>query len=110
MHPCTTSREVVLRYRGLAFARWDDGAIFWLQRYARRTDSCYPEAFERMMQDLEVRRIRSHPLRAILYIARKRNAGLSVWCGMTSRGWMAFWILALSMLKCLRAAARSTAS
>jgi len=59
VHQCTTSREVVLRYRGLAFARWDDGAIFWLQRYARRTDSCYPEAFERMMQDLEVRR---HPL------------------------------------------------
>src|SRR3981081_250695 len=33
--------------------------FFWLQRYARRTDSCYPEAFERMMEDLEVRR---HPL------------------------------------------------
>jgi hypothetical protein len=29
VHPCVTSRAVVLRYRGLAFARWHDGAIFF---------------------------------------------------------------------------------
>jgi hypothetical protein len=29
VHPSIASREVILRYRGLAFARWDDGAIFF---------------------------------------------------------------------------------
>jgi hypothetical protein len=28
VHPSIASRDVILRYRGLAFARWDDGAIF----------------------------------------------------------------------------------
>jgi hypothetical protein len=32
VHPSIASREVILRYRGLAFARWDDGTVFfWLQ-------------------------------------------------------------------------------
>lgn len=29
VHPVLASREVVLRYRGLAFARWDDGKVFF---------------------------------------------------------------------------------
>jgi hypothetical protein len=29
VHPSVASREVILRYRGLAFARWDDGRVFF---------------------------------------------------------------------------------
>ena len=29
IHPAVASREVILRYRGLAFARWDDGRLFF---------------------------------------------------------------------------------
>ena len=60
VHPCTTSREVVLRYRGLAFARWDDGAIFFgCGDMREELTPASRGAFERMMQDLAVYR---HPL------------------------------------------------
>jgi hypothetical protein len=45
-------------------------------------------AFEHMMQDLGTYRHRWHPLRAILYIARRRNAGSNLWCATTSLVWI----------------------
>jgi hypothetical protein len=60
VHPCTASREVVLRYRGLAFARWDDGTIFFgCNDMREELTPASGAAFERMMQDLGVYR---HPL------------------------------------------------
>jgi hypothetical protein len=60
VRPCVASREVVLRYRGLAFARWDDGAIFFGCNDVREElTPASRAAFERMMQDLGVHR---HPL------------------------------------------------
>jgi hypothetical protein len=29
VHPSTPDREVVLRFRGLSFARWNDGQVFF---------------------------------------------------------------------------------
>jgi len=60
VHPCVTSREVVLRYRGLAFARWHDGAIFFgCNDMCEELTPATRGAFERTMQDLGVHR---HPL------------------------------------------------
>jgi len=60
VHPCTPSREVVLRYRGLEFARWDDGAIFFGCNDMREEMTPASRAtFERMMRDLGSYR---HPL------------------------------------------------
>jgi hypothetical protein len=111
IHPCIASREVVLRYRGLAFARWDDGAIFFGCNDMRaELTPASRAAFERMMQDLESIGIHWHRIRVTLYIGRRRNAGWSLWCATRSLAWTAFSILALFMRKCLPAAARSTAS
>jgi hypothetical protein len=60
VHSNTASREVILRYRGLAFARWDDGAIYFGCNDMR--EELTPASlvkFERMMQDLGIYR---HPL------------------------------------------------
>lgn len=60
VHPSIASREVVLRYRGLAFARWDDGTIFFgCSDMREELSPASRGAFERMMQDLGVHR---HPL------------------------------------------------
>lgn len=60
VHPSTTSREVVLRYRGLAFARWDDGRIvFGCNDMRKELTPVSRAAFERMMQNLGIYR---HPL------------------------------------------------
>jgi hypothetical protein len=60
VHPCTASREVVLRYRGLAFARWDDRTIFFgCNDMREELTSASRVAFERMMQELGIYR---HPL------------------------------------------------
>lgn len=60
VHTNTTAGEVVLRYRGLAFARWDDGNIFfgWNDMREKLTPGTRA-GFERMMQDLRFQR---HPL------------------------------------------------
>jgi hypothetical protein len=59
-HPSIASREVILRYRGLAFARWDDGAIvFGCNDMREELTAPSQAAFERMMQDLRIHR---HPL------------------------------------------------
>jgi hypothetical protein len=111
VHPSTASREVILRYRGLAFARWDDGTIFFgCNDMREELTPASRAAFERMMQDLGIYGIRWPPTRVILYLARRRNAGSSLWCATTSLAWIAFWILALFMLEYLWAAVRSTAS
>ena len=60
MHPVTQSREVWLRFRGLPFARWDDGRIFFGVSDAREElSSASLPALKRLLHDLEIHR---HPL------------------------------------------------
>lgn len=60
MHPAAQSREVWLRFRGLPFARWEDGRIFFGVNDAREelTPSSRP-TLQRLLHDLELHR---HPL------------------------------------------------
>lgn len=60
MHPVTQSREVWLRFRGLPFARWDDGRIFFGISDAREElSSASLRSLKHLLHDLEVHR---HPL------------------------------------------------
>jgi hypothetical protein len=54
IHPVAQSREVLLRFRGLAFARWDDGRVFFGCPDAREelTGSSLP-ALKNLLQELE---------------------------------------------------------
>jgi hypothetical protein len=60
LHPATQSREVWLRFRGLPFARWQDGRVFFGINDAREelTPSSHP-ALKRLLHELEIYR---HPL------------------------------------------------
>jgi hypothetical protein len=60
LHAATQSREVWLRFRGLPFARWKDGRVFFGINDAREelTSSSRP-ALKQLLNDLEVYR---HPL------------------------------------------------
>jgi hypothetical protein len=57
VHPSVQSREVWLRFRGIAFARWDDGRIFFGTNDARQelTAASRP-ALKRLLHEIEVRR------------------------------------------------------
>jgi hypothetical protein len=60
MHPVAQSREVWLRFRGLPFARWDDGRVFFGVGDAREElSSGSRSALKRQVHDLEAHR---HPL------------------------------------------------
>jgi hypothetical protein len=60
LHPVAPSREVWLRFRGLPFARWDDGRIFFGISDAREElSSVSLSALKHLLHDLEVHR---HPL------------------------------------------------
>jgi len=60
IHPVVPSREVWLRFRGLAFARWDDGKVFFGFPDAREklTPASWP-SLRRLVTELESHR---HPL------------------------------------------------
>jgi hypothetical protein len=60
VHPVAQSREVLRRFRGLAFARWDDGRVFFGCPDAREelTSSSLP-ALKKLLEQLEIYR---HPL------------------------------------------------
>ncbi len=60
IHPVAQSREVILRFRGLSFARWDDGRVFFGYPEAREelTPSTRP-ALKLLLKQLENHR---HPL------------------------------------------------
>jgi hypothetical protein len=60
VHPSVQSREVWFRFRGLAFARWDDGTVFFgtADRREKLTPSS-ADTLKRMLEDLENHR---HPL------------------------------------------------
>lgn len=60
LHPAAQSREVWLRFRGLPFACWDDGRIFFGIADPRKelSRATHP-ALKRLLHDLEVQR---HPL------------------------------------------------
>ncbi len=59
LHPTAQSREVWLRFRGLLFARWDDGRVFFEINDAREelTPASRP-ALKHLLHELEVHR---HP-------------------------------------------------
>ncbi len=60
LHPVAQSREVWLRFRGLPFARWDDGRVFFGISDAREElSSASRPALKHLLHDLEVYR---HPL------------------------------------------------
>jgi hypothetical protein len=60
VHPSVASREVFLRYRGLPFARWDDGKVYFGCNDAREElTGATRLKFERMLEGLQVHR---HPL------------------------------------------------
>jgi hypothetical protein len=60
VHPAAQSREVLLRFRGLAFARWDDGRIFFGCPDPREElKSATKPALKNLVQQLENYR---HPL------------------------------------------------
>lgn len=60
VHASASSREVFLRYRGLAFARWDDGHVFFgsPEQFKELTPSTRV-AFEELLDQLQIYR---HPL------------------------------------------------
>lgn len=60
VHPMVQSGEVWLRFRGLAFARWDDGNIFFGSgdRWKKLTSASQPDLRE-LLKELEIHR---HPL------------------------------------------------
>jgi hypothetical protein len=60
IHPAVQSSEVCLRFRGLAFARWDDGKVFFGINDAREklSPASWP-ALKRLVRNLETYR---HPL------------------------------------------------
>ncbi len=60
LHPAAQSREVWLRFRGLPFARWDNGRVFFGINDAREelTPASRP-ALQQLLHELEVHR---HPL------------------------------------------------
>ena len=60
VHPSTASREVILRYRGLAFGRWEDGRVFFGCNGAiQELTAVTRPAFARLLKDLNSHR---HPL------------------------------------------------
>jgi hypothetical protein len=60
LHPLAQSREVWLRFRGLAFARWEEGRVFFgISDTGEELSSASRPALKRLGHDLEVHR---HPL------------------------------------------------
>jgi hypothetical protein len=60
LHPSTQGREVWLRFRGLPFARWEDGRIFFGAGDCREELSAASRpALKKLLSDFELRR---HPL------------------------------------------------
>jgi hypothetical protein len=60
VHPVAQSGEVLLRFRGLAFARWDDGCVFFGCPDAReKLNDVSLQALKNLLQQLENHR---HPL------------------------------------------------
>ncbi|MGB6898687.1 MAG: hypothetical protein WBE12_08860, partial [Candidatus Acidiferrum sp.] len=60
VHPVAQSREVLLRFRGLAFARWDDGHIFFGCPEAR--EELTPASLRGLKKLLEQLETYRHPL------------------------------------------------
>jgi hypothetical protein len=60
LHPAVSSREVFLRFRGLSFARWTDGRVFFGANDPRQElTPAAQQALARLMHDLKTYR---HPL------------------------------------------------
>jgi len=60
LHPVAQAREVWLRFRGLPFARWDDGRVFFgINDAPEELTPASRRALKHLLHDLEVHR---HPL------------------------------------------------
>lgn len=60
LHPAAQSREVWLRYRGLPFARWDDGRVYFgISDAPEELTAGTRSALKHVLRELEVHR---HPL------------------------------------------------
>jgi hypothetical protein len=60
LHPAVETREVWLRFRGLPFARWEDGRVYFgIGDCCEELTEASRPALKRLLQDLERRR---HPL------------------------------------------------
>lgn len=60
VHPAVQSRQVWLRFRGLAFARWDDGVVcFGTAERREKLGVASRPALQRLLNELETHR---HPL------------------------------------------------
>ena len=63
LHPAAQSREVWMRFRGLPFARWDGGRVFFGSTDARQElTSASRHALKHLLHELEVYR---HPLASV---------------------------------------------
>jgi hypothetical protein len=72
LHPSVASAEVWLRFRGLAFAKWDDGRVFFgtSDRREELTAASWP-ALKKLLRDLEtLRRSLATDTRHMLYRAQ----------------------------------------
>ncbi len=60
LHPAAQTGEVWLRFRGLPFARWEDGHVFFgISDCRKELTRASRQALKRLLQDLELHR---HPL------------------------------------------------
>ena len=60
LHPCTATREVLLRFHGLPFARWQQEQIFLATPESRdEITSTHQPALKKLLHDLDLHR---HPL------------------------------------------------
>ena len=96
LHPVAQSREVWLRFRGLPFARWEDGRVFFgIGDVREELNGISRSVLKQHSTIWKFVAILSPRTRAIRSTARSRNAGLSLLCVRTSRVWMRHWIGAL---------------
>jgi hypothetical protein len=59
LHPSVQTREVWLRFRGLGFARWEDGRVFYGVDSSEQLTTASGPALKRLLHELEIHR---HPL------------------------------------------------
>ena len=57
LHPVVQTREVWLRFRGLPFARWEDGRVYFgIGDCRKELTAAWQPAFKKLMQDLVLHR------------------------------------------------------
>ena len=59
LHPNVETGDVMLRFRGLAFACWQDGAVFFGDNFRKKATASTQHELKQSLHDLEIHR---HPL------------------------------------------------